>query len=142
MRKHLATLFVLTISLQYRENYGSHAWEGEGECPQYWKNKGGSEVVISKSLTVAEAQDHSHLEQLVEDHRSHLENSSEYSSEHMFNWQIETKREWVKRHLDEQKSYKSMGIGSYTWPKTFNEVLEDQEKSRIQIEKWKAEQAS
>jgi hypothetical protein len=25
------------------ENYGAHDWDGEGECPQYWKFKGGED---------------------------------------------------------------------------------------------------
>mgnify|MGYP001185180999 CR=1 FL=1 len=34
------------VQTQYRENYGSHDWDGTGECPQYWKNKGGSTYVV------------------------------------------------------------------------------------------------
>ena len=34
------------VTTQYRENYGSHDWDGTGECPQYWKNKGGSTFVV------------------------------------------------------------------------------------------------
>ena len=30
----------LQITTQYDENYGAHDWNGEGQCPQYWKNKG------------------------------------------------------------------------------------------------------
>ena len=30
----------LQITTQYEENYGAHDWNGEGQCPQYWKNKG------------------------------------------------------------------------------------------------------
>ena len=33
----------LHITTQYMENYGAHDWDGEGECPQYWKFKGGDE---------------------------------------------------------------------------------------------------
>ena len=36
----------LVINTQYRENYGSHDWDGKGECPQYWKFKGGSTYVV------------------------------------------------------------------------------------------------
>ncbi len=36
----------IVIYTQYRENYGSHSWDGEGECPQYWKNKGGDSIVV------------------------------------------------------------------------------------------------
>lgn len=45
---------MLVIDTQYRENYGAHDWDGEGECPQYWKMKGGSEY---KVLNVPEGVD-------------------------------------------------------------------------------------
>jgi len=38
----------LLISTQVYENYGAHDWEGVGECPQYWKAKGGSDYVVKK----------------------------------------------------------------------------------------------
>ena len=37
---------MIVIRTQYHENYGAHDWDGEGECPQYWKAKGGSEYKI------------------------------------------------------------------------------------------------
>jgi hypothetical protein len=36
----------LVIHTQYRENYGAHDWDGQGECPQYWKFKGGETYVM------------------------------------------------------------------------------------------------
>jgi len=36
----------LLISTQVYENYGAHDWEGVGECPQYWKAKGGCDYVV------------------------------------------------------------------------------------------------
>ena len=36
----------LVINTQYRENYGAHDWDGQGECPQYWKFKGGTTYVV------------------------------------------------------------------------------------------------
>ena len=38
---------LLIIETQYSENYGAHDWDGEGECPQRWKQKGGSSYKIS-----------------------------------------------------------------------------------------------
>jgi|TARA_R100000081_G_C4779311_1_gene150489 hypothetical protein len=35
------------IKVQYKENYGYHNWNGEGECPQHWKKKGVDTLVIS-----------------------------------------------------------------------------------------------
>jgi hypothetical protein len=34
------------IYTQVRENYGAHDWDGKGECPQYWKFKGGNTFVV------------------------------------------------------------------------------------------------
>ena len=36
----------LVITTQHLENYGAHDWDGEGECPQYWKCKGGNVYVV------------------------------------------------------------------------------------------------
>jgi len=36
----------IVFQTQYLENYGAHDWDGEGECPQYWKPKGGSTYVV------------------------------------------------------------------------------------------------
>lgn len=47
------TEFHLVVFYQFEENYGAHTWDGEGECPQYWKMKGGSDEVVAV-LTTAE----------------------------------------------------------------------------------------
>lgn len=36
----------IVVTTQVRENYGAHDWNGEGECPQYWKCKGGNVFVV------------------------------------------------------------------------------------------------
>ena len=36
----------LHIYTQDQENYGAHDWDGEGECPQYWKFKGGEDFFV------------------------------------------------------------------------------------------------
>jgi len=36
----------LLIQTQFKENYGAHDWDGQGECPQYWKFKGGDTFVV------------------------------------------------------------------------------------------------
>jgi len=37
----------LMITTQLYENYGAHNWDGEGECPQYWKAKGGEDYIVT-----------------------------------------------------------------------------------------------
>lgn len=46
----------LVIETKVRENYGAHDWDGTGECPQYWKSKGGNEYVfqLGASVTASE----------------------------------------------------------------------------------------
>jgi len=34
------------VGTQYRENYAAHSWNGEGECPQHWKSKGGNTYLV------------------------------------------------------------------------------------------------
>ena len=38
---------------QFMENYGAHDWDGKGECPQYWKYKGGETYVFEVSIEQA-----------------------------------------------------------------------------------------
>jgi hypothetical protein len=40
------------------ENYGAHDWDGEGECPQRWKFKGGSEYKITGVDPTADPEDY------------------------------------------------------------------------------------
>jgi hypothetical protein len=50
---------LLQITAQYYENYGAHSWDGQGECPQHWKPKGGQIFTLrvdSDSFMYAEEQ--------------------------------------------------------------------------------------
>ena len=38
------------VQTQHMENYGAHDWDGQGECPQYWKPKGGSTYIFNCSI--------------------------------------------------------------------------------------------
>jgi len=42
----------LVIVTQVFENYGAHEWDGTGDCPQYWKAKGGDEYVFVLGQTL------------------------------------------------------------------------------------------
>lgn len=65
----------LVIQTQFRENYGAHDWDGKGECPQYWKCKGGDTYVVEMNLQ--EAQDKSFYARVAKC----IEHSSNYSEE-------------------------------------------------------------
>jgi hypothetical protein len=41
---------VTQIFTQIIENYGAHDWDGEGECPQYWKKKGGNTYLLTEEI--------------------------------------------------------------------------------------------
>ena len=50
----------MILTTQVYENYGAHDWDGEGECPQYWKAKGGNDFVvlnvdINRAMEIADA---------------------------------------------------------------------------------------
>lgn len=51
----METTFNVVAVFQVWENYGAHAWDGKGSCPQYWKAKGGHEVVVKEGLSISEA---------------------------------------------------------------------------------------
>lgn len=67
----------LVIQTQFRENYGAHDWDGKGECPQYWKFKGGDTYVVEVNLQ--EAQDKSFYARVAKC----IEHSSNYSEEYI-----------------------------------------------------------
>ena len=71
----------IIISTQVRENYGAHDWDGTGECPQYWKSKGGSDYVV---LNV----DVNRAAETVEAVRGQVESNSEYFSEYVLGWEV------------------------------------------------------
>lgn len=74
---------MLVIRTQYEENYGAHDWDGTGECPQYWKMKGGSEYKI---LDVPLNIDYN---QLISFALTGIVSNNEYCREYMIDWTME-----------------------------------------------------
>ena len=72
----------LLITTQVHENYGAHDWDGVGECPQYWKAKGGNDYVI-RNFT-----DFGNVTETVMALRSQVESDNEYFREYIINWEI------------------------------------------------------
>ena len=73
----------LMISTQFRENYGAHDWDGTGECPQYWKSKGGEDYFVKM---VKGTDDEATT--LVMAVRSKIEFSNSAATEHIIDWKI------------------------------------------------------
>lgn len=63
---------------QYRENYGAHNWDGQGEAPQHWKNKGDAGSVLAKNIPDWQTAEEL-LAQLSQEDRSQ---SDDYSETH------------------------------------------------------------
>lgn len=81
--------FRLVITTQVYENYGSHAWDGKGECPQYWKAKGGNEY----QWNLGTANDVIGLgrdgcERLVLSLAPHYHQLSDFWHEYLIDWRI------------------------------------------------------
>ena len=75
---------MIVIRTQYHENYGAHDWDGTGECPQYWKAKGGTEYKI---LDVPLNIDYN---EFVKFTLTGIETDTDYSSEYMVDWSMES----------------------------------------------------
>ena len=75
----------LHIHTQYSENYGAHDWDGQGECPQYWKMKGGEDYFYD--LGSAGRSDEA-LAELVEALRGRVEWANEGSRSYILGWTV------------------------------------------------------
>ena len=71
----------LLITTQVYENYGAHDWDGVGQCPQYWKPKGGSDYVVKK-INV------NRVTETVMGVRSQIEQDNDAFRETIIGWEI------------------------------------------------------
>ena len=72
---------MLVIRTQFMENYGAHDWDGTGECPQYWKMKGGSEYKITDVPLNIDYQEVVSM--------ANVEKDNEYCREYILDWSME-----------------------------------------------------
>ena len=85
----------IIVSTQVRENYGAHDWDGKGTCPQYWKNKSGSDYVIA-DLTIDDITQIANSGNSLDDVVSHLidvysdeiEEDNDYYYEFVIGWEL------------------------------------------------------
>lgn len=77
----------LIIQTQYRENYGAHSWDGKGECPQYWKNKGGSTYVVNDVSALMFAEFKTIIEKAIQFFDCAY--SNDYSEEYVIDWHFD-----------------------------------------------------
>ena len=72
----------LLISTQVYENYGAHDWDGVGQCPSYWKAKGGNDYVIKNF------RDYNRVTETVLAVRGQIEQSNDYFQETIIGWEV------------------------------------------------------
>ena len=72
----------LLITTQVYENYGAHDWDGAGDCPQYWKAKGGNDYVL-KNFT-----DYNRVTETVMAQRGKIEHDNRYYREQIIGWEV------------------------------------------------------
>jgi len=75
----------LVIHTQHKENYGAHDWDGKGECPQYWKFKGGNTYVVRD---LSSAHINKIADQGIPTLTKLIESKSEYFEEYILGWEI------------------------------------------------------
>lgn len=69
----------LYIFTQDQENYGAHDWDGEGEVPQYWKSKGGTDYIVDvEGFNWNHEFSEKNLRMIVDELRFIIDESSDY----------------------------------------------------------------
>jgi len=75
----------LVIDTQFCENYGAHSWDGQGECPQRWKFKGGETYVVPNITSAQQAR----IERDgIPTISALIETDNDYSKEYIINYRI------------------------------------------------------
>ena len=80
--------FNIIVSTQVHENYGAHDWDGKGQCPQYWKAKGGDEYRHPVALDLNEAHDRALVQVMVEQLTAAVTRSDDYYTEDVMDWYL------------------------------------------------------
>ena len=96
----------LLIQTQVHENYGAHAWDGQGECPQNWKAKGGEDYVLP-GLIVHDGRlligGKTALQNLVNSLKPQVEADDHYWRETVVSWEVigdDELTQWEKDQLE------------------------------------------
>ena len=100
----------LLITTQIQENYGAHDWDGTGECPQYWKFKGGQDYKYALGSVVRNSEA---LAELVEHFRGQIDHDSVGYREYIIGWEV-VADDYLTEFEQSQLEYD----GSITYPAT------------------------
>ena len=107
----------LLIETQIQENYGAHDWDGEGECPQYWKFKGGEDYFYQLGDAVPSDE---HLAELITVLRSRFEYDNEAARNTLVGYGV-VADDYMTEFEKSQLEYE----GSITYPAVMLRPLEE-----------------
>ena len=94
----------LLITTQVYENYGAHDWDSEGECPQYWKAKGGNDYFVPNiDINVAA--------EIFDEVKGLCESKNEYFHEYALGWEVV-----ADDYLTEYEKFQLEYEGKITYP--------------------------
>lgn len=96
---------IIVLDTQYYENYGAHSWDGEGECPQYWKPKGGSTYYAQ--VTLEEAL--SSLKAIAAALTDRVTERNEYCEEYVLDWNLYDSLEEAQAEYPEWYELQELG---------------------------------
>lgn len=120
------TGYRLVIETQIYENYGAHSWDGKGECPQYWKAKGGNEYQTPATYHITETTGENERK-VLEQYRHLIESRSEGYHEYIIGvyWHASTEETPDERRRREmiEWGYKDYGP---TWRMLTPEAEQDE----------------
>jgi hypothetical protein len=100
----------LLITTQTQENYGAHDWDGVGECPSYWKFKGGQDYKYALGSALRNDET---LAEIVEHFRSEIEEDNDYYRNHIIGYEV-VADDYLTEFERSQLEYE----GSITYPAT------------------------
>ena len=88
---------MLVISTQILENYGAHAWDGAGTCPQRWKAKGGRDHKVRNI-------DPNRVGTILESVIDRVTEDNDYYREYVLSWSVESD-DWQSEFEQSQLEY-------------------------------------
>jgi hypothetical protein len=100
----------LLITTQIQENYGAHDWDGKGECPSYWKFKGGIDYKFDLGPKSRNADA---LSELVAHFAPQIEENNDYYRNNIIGWEV-VADDYLTEFEQSQLDYD----GSITYPAT------------------------
>ncbi len=127
----MAKSLILVVQTQLAENYGAHCWDGEGNCPQRWKFKGGDTYVVS------DAKDTDKFRDLVS---SSIVSANDYYSESILDIKVMAVSDYVESEHVEH--WESPIFLRYTGKHGSNAFFARTEKSNDYMEHFTARRSS